>query len=65
MFDCYAYLVMSIKAYRFELRTSAASERALRRYAGSCRWTWNAAIAEQRRRREAGEKFSPCAATCK
>ncbi len=56
---------MSIKAYRFQLRTRPGAERRLRRFAGSCRWVWNAAIAEQRRRREAGEKFSPYAAMCR
>jgi putative transposase len=56
---------MSIKAFRFQLRTSPGTERALRRYAGSCRWVWNAAIAEQRRRREAGEKFASYAAMCR
>ena len=53
---------MSIKAYRFQLRTRPGVERLLRRFAGSLRWVWNAAIAEQQRRREAGEKFSPYAA---
>lgn len=56
---------MSIKAYRFHLRTKPNTERTLRRFSGACRWTWNAAIAEQRRRREAGEKFSGYAAMCK
>lgn len=56
---------MSIKAYRFQLRTKPGTERTLRRFAGACRWTWNAAIAEQRRRREAGEKFAGYAAMCK
>ncbi|WP_043458552.1 RNA-guided endonuclease InsQ/TnpB family protein [Azohydromonas australica] len=56
---------MSIKAYRFQLRTRPGVERLLRRFTGSCRWAWNAAIAEQRRRREAGEKFSPYAAMCR
>jgi putative transposase len=56
---------MSIKAFRFQLRTKPGTERTLRRFAGSCRWVWNAAIAEQQRRREAGEKFAGHAAMCK
>lgn len=56
---------MSIRAFRFQLRTKPATERALRRFVGSCRWVWNAAIAEQQRRREAGEKFAGFAAMCK
>ena len=56
---------MSIKAFRFQLRTQPGTERTLRRVAGSCRWVWNAALAEQRCRREAGEKFAGFAAMCK
>ncbi len=55
---------MSIKAFRFQLRVKPGTERALRRFAGSCRWTWNAAIAEQQRQREAGEPFAGHAAMC-
>lgn len=56
---------MTIKAFRFQLRTRPGTERTLRRFAGSLRWVWNAAIAEQQRRREAGEKFAGHAAMCK
>ena len=56
---------MSIKAFRFQLRLKPGTERALRRFAGSCRWVWNAAIAEQQRRREVGDKFAGHAAMCK
>lgn len=56
---------MSTKAFRFQLRTKPCTERTLRRFAGSCRWVWNQAIAEQQRRREAGEKFAGHAAMCK
>jgi putative transposase len=55
---------MSIKAYRFQLRTRPNTKRLLRRFVGSCRWVWNRAIAEQQRRREAGEKFAGHAAMC-
>ena len=56
---------MSIKAFRFQLRTKPGTAAKLRRFAGSCRWVWNQAIAEQQRRREAGEKFAGHAAMCK
>ena len=56
---------MSIKAYRFQLRTRPGTERLLRRFAGSCRWVWNRAIAEQQRRHAAGEQFAGHAAMCK
>lgn len=69
---CNALRVMSydagmatLKAFRFQLRTKPATERTLRRFAGACRWVWNAAIAEQQRRREAGEKFAGYAVMCK
>ncbi|WP_444718996.1 helix-turn-helix domain-containing protein [Paucibacter soli] len=41
---------MSIKAYRFQLRTRPAVEAQLRRYAGIGRQVWNRALAEQRPR---------------
>ena len=56
---------MPIKAFRFQLRLKPGTERSLRRFAGSCRWVWNAAIAEQQRRREADDKFAGHAAMCK
>lgn len=56
---------MPIKAFRFQLRLKPGTERSLRRFAGSCRWVWNAAIAEQQRRHEAGDKFAGHAAMCK
>jgi putative transposase len=58
-------LATSIKAFRFQLRTGTGTERMLRRFAGSLRWVWNAAIAEQQRLREAGEKFAGYAAMCR
>jgi putative transposase len=56
---------MVVKAFRFQLRTRPEVEQRLRRFTGSCRWVWNAAIAEQQRQREAGEKFAGHAAMCR
>ena len=56
---------MVLRAYKFQLRQKPAAERLLCRFAGSCRWVWNAAIAEQKRRHAAGEKFAGHAAMCK
>jgi putative transposase len=51
-------VIVMMKSYRFQLRTTPSAERTLRRFAGGCRWVWNSAIAEQQRRRAAGEKFA-------
>ena len=55
----------SLRAYRYQLRSSAALERQLRRYAGQLRWLWNAALAEQRARHARGEKYAGYADMCK
>ena len=57
--------LMSILAYRFQLRTAPAVAAQLRRYAGQGRWLWNQALAEQRARRARGEKYAGFAAMCK
>ncbi|WP_041390661.1 RNA-guided endonuclease InsQ/TnpB family protein [Polaromonas sp. JS666] len=54
-----------LRAYRFQLRCKPEQEKALRRSAGCARWIWNAAIAEQRRRYAAGEKYAGYAEMCK
>lgn len=56
---------MSIKAFRFQLRTRAAVESWLRRYAGMGRRVWNMALAEQRARYARGEKYAGHAEMCK
>jgi putative transposase len=56
---------MTITAYRFQLRTKPGIEHQLRRFSGSCRWIWNAAVAEQQRRRAAGEKYANHQTMCK
>ncbi|MEJ6002499.1 RNA-guided endonuclease InsQ/TnpB family protein [Paucibacter soli] len=56
---------MSIKAYRFQLRTRPAVEAQLRRYAGMGRQVWNRALAEQRARHARGEKYAGHAEMCK
>ena len=61
----YTVNVSSIRAYRFQLRTRPAVEAQLRRFAGQCRWIWNAALAEQRARHARGEKYAGHAEMCK
>lgn len=56
---------MSIKAYRFQLRTRPSVEAQLRRFAGMGRRVWNMALAEQRARHARGEKYAGHAQMCK
>lgn len=44
------------KAFKFALKTNPQQERLLVRFAGSCRFVWNKALALQKERLEAGEK---------
>lgn len=55
----------TIRAFKFQLRCKPAHERQLRRISGALRWVWNAALAEQTRRHEAGEKYASYAQMCK
>jgi putative transposase len=52
------------QAYTFQLKTNGAQERAMRRYAGACRFVFNRALAEQKERYERGEKKLGYAALC-
>ncbi|MGX9730142.1 RNA-guided endonuclease InsQ/TnpB family protein [Janthinobacterium aestuarii] len=45
------------QAYRFELRPTGEQERAMRRFAGSCRFVFNKALALQKENHAAGKKF--------
>jgi putative transposase len=54
----------SLRAFRFQLRPRSGQEKQLARYAGMMRWVWNRALAEQRARRERGEKYAGYASMC-
>jgi putative transposase len=43
------------KGFRFQLKTNPESENAMGRFAGSCRFVWNKALALQKERLDAGE----------
>ncbi len=45
-----------LKAYKFQLKPNEADERLLSRFAGSCRFVWNKALALQKERLAAKEK---------
>ncbi len=54
-----------LQAFRYELMPSGDQQRAMRRFAGSCRFVFNKALALQKVRFEAGEKKLGYAGLCK
>ena len=46
-----------LQAFKFELMPNGEQQRAMRRFAGSCRFVYNKALAMQKENREAGNKF--------
>lgn len=54
-----------LQAYRYELQPNGEQQRLMRRFAGSCRFVYNKALALQQERHEAGEKKLGYAALCK
>ena len=53
-----------IQAYPFELKPNGEQQRQMRRFAGSCRFVYNKALAWQQERYQAGEKKLGYAALC-
>ena len=45
------------QAFKYELKPDSGQQRLMRRYAGSCRFVYNKALALQQANHEAGEKF--------
>jgi len=54
-----------LQAYKYELMPNGHQEQQMRRFAGSCRYVYNKALALQQERHEAGEKKLGYAALCK
>lgn len=54
-----------LQAYRFELQPNGEQQHLMRRFAGSCRYVYNKALALQQEQHEAGEKKLGYAALCK
>ena len=54
-----------LQAYKFALRPDGQQERQMRRFAGSCRFVFNKALALQKERHEQGEKNLGYAGLCK
>ena len=53
-----------LQAYKYELRPDGQQERQMRRFAGSCRFVFNKALALQQTRHEQGEKKLSYAGLC-
>ena len=54
-----------LQAWKFELRPNGEQERQMRRFAGSCRFVFNTALALQKARHESGEKKLGYAGLCR
>src|SRR5487761_1126685 len=63
--QCYHGEMERLQAYKFELRPDGAQRRLMRRFAGSCRYVYNRALALQKARYERGEKKLGYAGLCK
>ncbi|WP_424566683.1 helix-turn-helix domain-containing protein, partial [Thiothrix litoralis] len=46
-----------LQAFKYELMSNSETQRQLRRFAGSCRFVYNKALALQQANHGAGEKF--------
>lgn len=57
--------MQQLQAFKFELRPDGQQERQMRRFAGSCRFVFNKALALQKERYEQGEKKLGYAGLCK
>ncbi|MCO8161806.1 helix-turn-helix domain-containing protein [Pseudomonas sp. 21LCFQ010] len=54
-----------LQAFKYELMPDGQQERQMRRFAGSCRFVFNKALALQKQRHEQGEKKLGYADLCK
>lgn len=54
-----------LQAFKFELMPTGEQHRQMRRFAGSCRFVFNKALALQKKRHEQGEKKLGYAGLCK
>ena len=54
-----------LQAYKYELQPNGQQQRDMRRFAGSCRFVFNKALALQSARYEQGEKKLGYAGLCK
>jgi len=57
--------MLRLQAFKYELMPTGDQQRAMRRFAGSCRFVFNKALALQKERHERGEKKLGYAGLCK
>jgi putative transposase len=57
--------MIRLQAYKFELKPDGEQLRGMRRFAGSCRFVYNKALAMQKENHETGNKFIGYAVLCK
>jgi putative transposase len=65
MDETYPIAMQRLQAFRYELMPNGEQQRQLRRFAGSCRFVYNKALALQQERHERGEKKLGYAGLCK
>lgn len=53
----YNSFMQRLQAYKYALQPNGQQERRMRRFAGSCRFAWNKALAMQKQNHDAGGKF--------
>lgn len=53
----YKSFMQRLQAYKYALQPNGQQERQMRRFAGSCRFAWNKALAMQKQNHDAGGKF--------
>ena len=61
----YGVTMQRLQAFKYELRPDGQQERQMRRFAGSCRFVFNKALALQKERHEQGDKKLGYAQLCK
>jgi len=61
----YTITMQQLQAFKFELMPAGEQQRQMRRFAGSCRFVFNKALALQKERYEQGEKKLGYAGLCK
>jgi putative transposase len=61
----YDWAMQRLQAFKYELMPNGEQQRNMRRYAGSCRFVYNKALALQKQRYDQGEKKLSYAGLCK
>lgn len=57
---CYILAMQRLQVFQYELMPNGQQKQQMRRFAGSCRFVFNKALALQQQIREAGGKYVRC-----